>query len=434
MKKSLPAWAVLTAICVVAAVLLALTNMGTKDIIAENANREAQATMRALLPDADSFEALDGGLSVGKDAGGNPVGYVMAAPTQGFGGEVEPTVAARPDGTIAGIRVGGANFAETAGLGARAKEPEFQAQFAGKKAPVSLTKDGGEIEALSGATVTSRAVVKGTNEAMSAMAETAGFTVESTSTAEDLGGGRYTAVAYGYAGPVRVTVTIDENRSIASMEIGDADFAETEGMGKKALTKEFRQQFIGKTLPLAAGDVDAISGATFTTNAVLDALGQIDGFLTPESTLAPVGSVSEADAVPEANLPAKTDAASSATGNADGASGATAAAASSPTPAAEGPKEKGAYYSASAQGYAGSVRVFVTLDEKNTIKEMKVGDSQFAETEGLGKKAQDEAFTSQFIGKTLPLKAGDVDGISGATFTTTAVLKALDQIAGLAAR
>ena len=326
MKKSLPAWAVLTAICVVAAVLLALTNMGTKDIIAENANREAQATMRALLPDADSFEALDGGLSVGKDAGGNPVGYVTAATTQGFGGEVETTVAARPDGTIAGISVGGANFAETAGLGARAKEPEFQAQFAGKKAPVSLTKDGGEIEALSGATVTSRAVVKGTNEAMSAMAETAGFTVESTSTAEDLGGGRYTAVAYGYAGPVRVTVTIDENRSIASMEIGDADFAETEGMGKKALTKEFRQQFIGKTLPLAAGDVDAISGATFTTNAVLDALGQIDGFLTPESTLAPVGSVSEADAVPEANLPAKTDAASSATGSADGASGATAAA------------------------------------------------------------------------------------------------------------
>ena len=202
MKKSIPAWLVLTVICVVAAVLLAATNLATKDVIAANAQREALATLGKLLPDATAFETMeDSGISIGKDGSGNIVGYSLAATTQGFGGEVETTVAARPDGIINGVSVGGSNFAETAGLGARAKEPEFQEQFAGKSAPVSLTKDGGEIEALSGATITSRAVIKGVNEAMEQIAAVAGFTVESTSTAEHVGEGKYAATARASAVP-----------------------------------------------------------------------------------------------------------------------------------------------------------------------------------------------------------------------------------------
>lgn len=177
MRKKLPAWLVLTVICVAAAALLAGTNLLTKDVIAENANREMMATLGKLLPAATRFETLESGVTVGKDADGTPVGYTQASLTQGFGGEIEVTVAAQPDGIIAGISVGGANFAETAGLGARAKEPEFQEQFAGKSAPVALKKDGGEIDALSGATVTSRAVIRGVNEAMEAIAAEAGFTL-----------------------------------------------------------------------------------------------------------------------------------------------------------------------------------------------------------------------------------------------------------------
>ena len=132
MNKKIPAWLVLTVICIVAAVLLAATNLATKDVIAANAQREAMETLGKLLPDATAFETLESGISVGKDGAGNVVGYALASATQGFGGEVETTVAARPDGVINGISVGGSNFAETAGLGARAKSRNFRLSLPGK--------------------------------------------------------------------------------------------------------------------------------------------------------------------------------------------------------------------------------------------------------------------------------------------------------------
>ncbi|MBR2822958.1 MAG: FMN-binding protein [Clostridia bacterium] len=273
MSKKIPAWLVLTVICVVAAALLAATNLATKDVIAANAQREAMETLGKLLPDAAAFETLeDSGISVGKDGSGSVIGYAAAAVTQGFGGEVETTVAARVDGTINGISVGGSNFAETAGLGARAKEPEFQAQFAGKRAPVALTKDGGRIEALSGATITSRAVVKGVNEAMEQIAAVAGFSMEGDAAGA---GGKYSASAKGFAGPVRVFLTVDGNRTITEIRIGDSQFAETEGLGARAKEEAFLNQFIGKTIPVSAEEIDGITGATFTTNAVIEAIGTI---------------------------------------------------------------------------------------------------------------------------------------------------------------
>ena len=56
MNKKIPAWLVLTVICIVAAVLLAATNLATKDVIAANAQREAMETLGKLLPDATAFE------------------------------------------------------------------------------------------------------------------------------------------------------------------------------------------------------------------------------------------------------------------------------------------------------------------------------------------------------------------------------------------
>lgn len=177
MKQKLPAWLTLTLICVVAAALLSVTNLATRDTIAENALKEANATLIALLPETRSSEERND-VTIAMDGDGNVVGYVAKALTQGFGGEIEITVALLPDGTLAGISVGGTNFAETAGLGAKAKEPEFQEQFIGKTLAVSLTKDGGEIEAISGATITSTAVVQGVNAAAAAIAQEIGIVIE----------------------------------------------------------------------------------------------------------------------------------------------------------------------------------------------------------------------------------------------------------------
>ena len=88
---------------------------------------------------------------------------------------------------------------------------------------------------------------------------------------------------------------------------------------------------------------------------------------------------------------------------------------------------EGTVWLTSAQGFAGPVAVQVTLDGL-TIKSIKIGDDQFAETDGLGAKALDPMFQLQFVDKTLPLADGDVEAISGATITTNAVLEALNAI------
>ena len=88
---------------------------------------------------------------------------------------------------------------------------------------------------------------------------------------------------------------------------------------------------------------------------------------------------------------------------------------------------EGTVWATAAQGFAGPVAVQVTLDGL-TIKSIKIGDDQFAETDGLGAKALDPMFQLQFVDKTLPLADGDVEAISGATITTNAVLEALNAI------
>ena len=76
----------------------------------------------------------------------------------------------------------------------------------------------------------------------------------------------------GFAGPVKVTLKLDENGAISALVIGDDQFAETAGFGAKALEEAFAAQFIGKTAPLTKADIDGIAGATVTTNAVLEAV------------------------------------------------------------------------------------------------------------------------------------------------------------------
>ena len=358
------------------------------------------------------------------------------ASAQGFAGPVAVTLTLDDSLTIQSIEIGDDQFAETDGLGAKAKDAEFTDQFVGKTLPL---KDG-DIDAISGATITTNAVL----DAVNAIYEAAGNgTAEATEapaasdapeatdapevSAAAIGevtheGDEWTTAAQGFAGPVAVTLTLDDSLTIQSIEIGDDQFAETDGLGAKAKDAEFTDQFVGKTLPLKDGDIDAISGATITTNAVLDAVNAIYEAAdtgAPEATEAPAA----AD-VPEATeAPAATDAPETTE-----APEATEAPAATDAPVAEGEVvNEGTVWSASAQGFAGPVAVQVTLDGL-TIKSIKIGDDQFAETDGLGAKALDPMFQLQFVDKTLPLADGDVEAISGATITTNAVLEALNAI------
>ena len=358
------------------------------------------------------------------------------ASAQGFAGPVAVMLTLDDSLTIQSIEIGDDQFAETDGLGAKAKDAEFTDQFVGKTLPL---KDG-DIDAISGATITTNAVLDAVNAIYEAAgngaaeatdAPAASDAPEATdapeASAAAIGevtheGDEWTTAAQGFAGPVAVTLTLDDSLTIQSIEIGDDQFAETDGLGAKAKDAEFTDQFVGKTLPLKDGDIDAISGATITTNAVLDAVNAIYEAAdtgAPEATEAPAA----AD-VPEATeAPAATDAPETTE-----APEATEAPAATDAPVAEGEVvNEGTVWSASAQGFAGPVAVQVTLDGL-TIKSIKIGDDQFAETDGLGAKALDPMFQLQFVDKTLPLADGDVEAISGATITTNAVLEALNAI------
>lgn len=104
---------------------------------------------------------------IANDASGNKIGYVMSVTTQnGYGGAITLSLGYSLDGTVTGMEILTIN--ETAGMGAKATEPEFKGQFAGKqveefKLTKSAASDDNQIQAISGATITSTAVTDAVN-------------------------------------------------------------------------------------------------------------------------------------------------------------------------------------------------------------------------------------------------------------------------------
>ena len=84
---------------------------------------------------------------------------------------------------------------------------------------------------------------------------------------------------------------------------------------------------------------------------------------------------------------------------------------------------------AAEKGFGGDVTVHVSLDGK-TVKALTIDTPD--ETEGLGKRASEAAFTDQFIGKEAPFSFGEngIEALSGATVTSEAALKAINRAAG----
>lgn len=87
-------------------------------------------------------------------------------------------------------------------------------------------------------------------------------------------GSIYDARSDGYAGPVWVEVEFDGNGKIVDLSVGDALFRETENVGSRVREAAFTRQFIGKQAPLSVDDVDAVSGATVSSNAVVEAINK----------------------------------------------------------------------------------------------------------------------------------------------------------------
>ena len=169
---------ILCAITLVVALALGAVNAVTAGPIAEQNAQKIKDSLENVMPGAES-EQIDvpegttvttetknatsvtilSAYKMTKD--GADAGYCVEVGPTGFGGAVDTMVGIDSDGKVTGISVISAS-SETPGLGARSTEPEFQAQFAGQVGTeVAVAKDGGSIDALTGATITSRAASEG---------------------------------------------------------------------------------------------------------------------------------------------------------------------------------------------------------------------------------------------------------------------------------
>lgn len=178
--------AILTAITLVAGLLLGAVYEITKEPIRASQERAKQKAYRMVLDSAETFEeceivgdtkaekglrdfAVQGcdisGAAIAKNGAGEEIGYVVTVVSkEGYGGEIEISVGILNDGTVSGIEI--LSISETAGLGMNAQTPEFRNQFRDVQTEqFELKKDNpsGNIEAISGATITSRAVTNAVN-------------------------------------------------------------------------------------------------------------------------------------------------------------------------------------------------------------------------------------------------------------------------------
>lgn len=170
MKDLIKMVVVLTVISVVAGYLLATTNKITKAPIATAGLAEKMDAMKKVLPPYDNDPAAN--TCVVQEAGKQWTFYVArrqgafagaafeAASDQGYSGTIRILAGILPDNNIKGLEI--IEHAETPGLGAKISENAFKDQFQGKavlSTRWTVKKDGGDIDAITGATISPRAVV-----------------------------------------------------------------------------------------------------------------------------------------------------------------------------------------------------------------------------------------------------------------------------------
>ena len=168
MSKKREFWPVifLTLVVVISIVALTLANGITKDKIVQ-AKQDAVAEMLAtLFPNMESFTYdEDGGLYTVL-SGGEPIGHAFMAQGRGYGGTIDILIGLKPDNkSLQGIKI--ITQQETPGLGAKIINTSFLDQFNGVGVnEVELSRNGGKIDAITGATISSTAVVNGVKQAI----------------------------------------------------------------------------------------------------------------------------------------------------------------------------------------------------------------------------------------------------------------------------
>jgi len=153
---------VLTLVCIIAAGLLGVTYIYTKDKIESQADLALADTLKEVFPNADDFEADGENYIAFRD--GEIIGEAIVVESQGYSSVLRLLVGVDINNQITEVRV--LFQEETPGLGSNIEKPEFYSQFNGLgQDNIALKKDGGEIDAITGATISTDAMIVGVRKA-----------------------------------------------------------------------------------------------------------------------------------------------------------------------------------------------------------------------------------------------------------------------------
>lgn len=176
---------ILCGITIVAGLLLSVVFNATKTPIKEAKDRAEITSYQAVLSEGETFDKDDElekkrlqfktiganilKASVARDKDGVDVGYVfLVESNEGYGGNIEFSMGVKKDGTIGGIEIIDMN--ETPELGAKCVDESFKNQYKGLSEQVTLVKGAvngkNEVSAISGATITSRAITNAVNQVL----------------------------------------------------------------------------------------------------------------------------------------------------------------------------------------------------------------------------------------------------------------------------
>ena len=294
-----------------------------------------------------------------------PEGTEYKTTAQGFIDLMAIYTTINDDGVVTGVRVAESSSATDASYVSKvAVNKAFLSQFIGKTGEINAS----DIDIVSGATYSSRAVIEGVNKALSSVQPVEELPAEGT---------EYESTAQGFMDLMTVYTTINDDGVVTGVRVAEsASETDASYVSKVAADKAFLRQFVGKSEVINSSDIDVVSGATYSSRGVIEGVNR---------ALAAAKSVEQ--------LP-----------------------------------PEGTEYKTTAQGFIDLMVIYTTINDEGEITAVRVAESS-SDTDAsyVAKVAADKAFLTQFVGKTGEINASDIDIVTGATYSSRAVIEGVNK-------
>jgi Na+-translocating ferredoxin:NAD+ oxidoreductase subunit G len=155
--------------CLIAGLILSVTYFITHPTALKQYEKIRVMTMKELVADADNFKPIEGKKEwYAAEKNGQTIAYVVPSESKGYGGTIKMLVAVTTKGKVIDFRITSHN--ETPGLGDKAKDNKFRSGLQGKTSDALIVVKNPakteNVQAMTGATITSKAVTKGVKEAV----------------------------------------------------------------------------------------------------------------------------------------------------------------------------------------------------------------------------------------------------------------------------